>query len=153
MSRARVPEIVEDVRALPVHDLILDGEAIAVYRRRAPSSVSVTMRRFGRQARMSKRLRPELPLQAFFFDCLRLEWCCVSPIARPASAFLRSRALSRMLRIPRLVTSLRGRRSVLRRRAAAGHEGVMAKALEAPYEAGNRGASWLKIKRGTRSTW
>ena len=30
---------------------------------------------------------------------------------------------------------------------AKGHEGVMAKALDAPYEAGNRGASWLKIKR------
>jgi DNA ligase-1 len=30
---------------------------------------------------------------------------------------------------------------------AAGHEGLMAKALDAPYEAGNRGASWLKIKR------
>src|SRR4029077_8304945 len=29
----------------------------------------------------------------------------------------------------------------------AGHEGLMAKALDAPYEAGNRGASWLKIKR------
>ncbi|MEO8553269.1 MAG: ATP-dependent DNA ligase, partial [Kofleriaceae bacterium] len=27
------------------------------------------------------------------------------------------------------------------------HEGVMAKALDAPYDAGNRGASWLKIKR------
>src|SRR2546421_3108688 len=30
---------------------------------------------------------------------------------------------------------------------AAGHEGVMAKALDAPYEAGRRGASWLKVKR------
>jgi len=30
---------------------------------------------------------------------------------------------------------------------AAGHEGVMAKSLDAPYEAGNRGAAWLKIKR------
>jgi DNA ligase-1 len=30
---------------------------------------------------------------------------------------------------------------------AAGHEGLMAKALDAPYEAGNRGAGWLKIKR------
>ena len=29
----------------------------------------------------------------------------------------------------------------------AGHEGVMAKALSAPYAAGRRGASWLKIKR------
>ena len=30
---------------------------------------------------------------------------------------------------------------------ARGHEGVMAKALAAPYEAGRRGASWLKVKR------
>src|SRR5213079_3199248 len=30
---------------------------------------------------------------------------------------------------------------------AAGHEGVMAKALDAPYEAGRRGADWLKVKR------
>jgi DNA ligase-1 len=29
---------------------------------------------------------------------------------------------------------------------AAGHEGVVAKSLEAPYEAGSRGRSWLKIK-------
>jgi len=27
-----------------------------------------------------------------------------------------------------------------------GHEGVMAKALDAPYEAGARGRSWLKVK-------
>ena len=30
---------------------------------------------------------------------------------------------------------------------ARGHEGLMAKALDAPYEAGRRGASWLKVKR------
>src|SRR5690606_22896511 len=29
----------------------------------------------------------------------------------------------------------------------AGHEGVMAKSLASSYEAGNRGANWLKIKR------
>jgi DNA ligase-1 len=30
---------------------------------------------------------------------------------------------------------------------ARGHEGVMAKALDALYEAGRRGAGWLKVKR------
>ena len=30
---------------------------------------------------------------------------------------------------------------------ARGHEGVMVKALDAPYEAGRRGAGWLKVKR------
>ena len=29
----------------------------------------------------------------------------------------------------------------------AGHEGLMAKSLDTAYEAGNRGAGWLKIKR------
>ena len=29
---------------------------------------------------------------------------------------------------------------------AAGHEGVMAKSLTTPYEAGRRGAGWLKVK-------
>ena len=29
---------------------------------------------------------------------------------------------------------------------ARGHEGVMVKALDAPYEAGRRGAGWLKVK-------
>ncbi|HTK91749.1 MAG TPA: ATP-dependent DNA ligase, partial [Verrucomicrobiae bacterium] len=32
---------------------------------------------------------------------------------------------------------------------AAGHEGVMAKALDAPYAPGRRGANWLKIKAET----
>jgi DNA ligase-1 len=32
---------------------------------------------------------------------------------------------------------------------AAGHEGVMAKALDAPYDAGARGGAWLKIKPAT----
>ena len=29
---------------------------------------------------------------------------------------------------------------------AAGHEGVVAKSLDAPYEAGRRGSGWLKVK-------
>ena len=35
---------------------------------------------------------------------------------------------------------------------ARGHEGVMVKALDAPYEAGRRGAGWIKVKRATPST-
>jgi DNA ligase-1 len=35
----------------------------------------------------------------------------------------------------------------MERSLAAGHEGVMAKAPDAPYEAGSRGSSWLKVKR------
>src|SRR5260370_15245398 len=51
------------------------------------------------------------------------------------------------LAVPRLVTASAEAgeaffADVLRR----GHEGLLAKALDAPYEAGRRGSSWLKIK-------
>ena len=58
------------------------------------------------------------------------------------------RALPPALIVPRIVTSDAATAQkfyddALRR----GHEGVMAKALTAPYEPGRRAASWLKIKR------
>jgi DNA ligase-1 len=49
--------------------------------------------------------------------------------------------------VPRIVTSDReDAERFLRSALDLGHEGLMAKALAAPYEAGSRGASWLKIK-------
>ena len=50
--------------------------------------------------------------------------------------------------IPRLVTAdVAAAEDFYADALARGHEGVMAKALDAPYEAGSRGASWLKVKR------
>ena len=50
--------------------------------------------------------------------------------------------------MPRLVTAdAAAAAAFLDDALARGHEGVMAKALDAPYEAGRRGASWLKVKR------
>jgi DNA ligase 1 len=52
------------------------------------------------------------------------------------------------MQMPRLITSSVDEAQAFYEAAlASGHEGLMAKALDAPYEAGNRGASWLKIKR------
>jgi DNA ligase-1 len=51
------------------------------------------------------------------------------------------------LRVPRLITDDASIAQQFYDDALSrGHEGVMAKALDAPYEAGSRGASWLKIK-------
>jgi DNA ligase-1 len=51
------------------------------------------------------------------------------------------------LLIPRLVTGrMEEAQGFVAQALAAGHEGVMAKAPDAPYEAGARGRSWLKIK-------
>jgi DNA ligase-1 len=55
--------------------------------------------------------------------------------------------LPESLRVPRIETGDPAEaQRVLDDALAMGHEGVMVKALDAPYEAGRRGASWLKVK-------
>jgi DNA ligase-1 len=142
-----VPEIVEVVRTFPAHTLILDGEAITVDTSGRPHPFQITMRRFGRKLNV-EAVRAGLPIRAYFFDCLRLEEKSIAD--RPARE--RWAALDAVVpqasRVPRLVTSSEAAaRSFYQDALDAGHEGLMAKALEAPYEAGNRGASWRKIKR------
>ena len=146
---AAVPEIVEAVQGLPVREAILDGEAIALRPDGWPQPFQITMRRFGRKLDVAA-LRHSLPLQSFFFDVLALEGMPL--IDQPAGerfATLRD-ALPGSLRIPRTVTDREDEAAAFANQAlAAGHEGVMAKALGAPYEAGARGKSWLKIKTAT----
>jgi ATP-dependent DNA ligase len=51
------------------------------------------------------------------------------------------------LRVPRVVaSSLDGAEPFMNDALAKGHEGVMVKEVDAPYEAGRRGAGWLKVK-------
>lgn len=142
-----VPEIVEAVRAAPARELILDGEAIALAPGGAPQPFQVTMRRFGRKLNV-ERLRAELPLAGFFFDVLRRDdEALVDRPARERFAAL-GEALPSRLVVPRLVTSDAAEAGAFYEQALRrGHEGVMAKAVDAPYEAGNRGSSWLKVKR------
>jgi DNA ligase-1 len=142
-----VPEVVEAVRGLPARALLLDGEAIALRRDGAPEPFQTTMRRFGRRLDVA-RLRDELPLSPFFFDVLHLDG--EDLLDRPAAerfAALADRTPD-ALRVPRLVTDdADAARAFLESALARGHEGLVAKSTTAPYEAGRRGAGWLKIKR------
>jgi DNA ligase-1 len=146
---AAVPEIVEAVQALPMREGILDGEAIALRPDGWPQPFQITMRRFGRKLDVAA-MRRTLPLRSFFFDVLALDGLPL--IDRPAGerfAALRE-AVPEPLRIPRTVTDRHDEAAAFVSQAlAAGHEGVMAKALHAPYQAGARGKSWLKIKTAT----
>ena len=142
-----VPEIVEMARTFGAHTLVLDGEAIAFDSSERPHPFQVTMRRFGRKLNVESS-RAELPIRAFFFDCLHFEGQSV--VGRPTRERIQAlaEAVPAPLRVPRLVTSAESEASAFYDAAIkAGHEGLMAKSLDAPYEAGNRGASWFKIKR------
>jgi DNA ligase-1 len=144
---AAVPEVVAAVRSLPTEQLVLDGETIALDAAGRPQPFQITMRRFGRKLDV-ERLRGEVPLHVYFFDCL-LD-AGESLVERRATERWQKleRAVPAELRTPRLITSEVDRAQDFYAAAlAAGHEGVMAKSLDAPYEAGNRGTGWLKIKR------
>ena len=143
----RVPEIVGTLRGLPATALILDGEAIALRADGTPHSFQTTMRRFGRKLDVES-IRRELPLSAYFFDCLLLADTALLDHAASERFAALQRTLPQALIIPRIVTADRDEAERFFRDALAHrHEGVMAKALDQPYEAGRRGAGWLKIKR------
>ena len=100
------------------------------------------MSRFGRQDGVAGGT-----LEARFFDVLHADGDDL--IDRP----LRERiavleAVAGGLRIPGHVTAdpAKRRSGAGTRRSAAGHEGVMVKALDSPYEAGRRGGAWRKVK-------
>ena len=143
----RVPEVVEAMAALPLRAAILDGEAIALRPDGRPHPFQVTGSRFGSHIDVDG-LRASTPLSPFFFDVLHIDG--EDLIDRPATERLEilDASLPQTLRVPRTVAEdaqTAGR--FLDHALAHGHEGVMVKALDAPYEAGRRGAGWLKVKR------
>jgi DNA ligase-1 len=81
------------------------------------------------------------------FDILHLDGQDLldAPLARRAEAL--AQAAPAALRVPRIVTGdLAAAQAHFDAALAAGHEGVVVKALGSPYAAGRRGASWLKVK-------
>jgi DNA ligase-1 len=143
---SRVPEIVEQLLALPAESLILDGEAIALRDDGRPQPFQVTASRFGSRANV-ERLRETTPLTPFFFDCLHLEGeDLIDRAARERLAVLQP-LLPPAARVPRIETEDADEaQQFLDDALARGHEGVMVKAVDSPYEAGRRGAGWLKVK-------
>jgi DNA ligase-1 len=143
---AAVPELVEVVRELPARELILDGEVIALRPDGTPHPFQITMSRFGRRLDID-RIRKEFPLTPFFFDLLYLDGGpLVDEPARRRLTALIDAVPERML-VPRTLTSSPlDAQAFLQRSLDAGHEGIMAKALDAPYQAGHRGRRWLKVK-------
>jgi DNA ligase 1 len=139
----RVPEIAAVVRGFAATSLVLDGEAIALRADGRPEAFQVTMSRFG-----TKAVGPETtPLSSFFFDLLHVDG--EDLIDRPAHerlAILDARVPAEHV-VPRLETNDdEAAQAFLEDALASGHEGVMVKSLDSPYEAGRRGAGWLKVK-------
>jgi DNA ligase-1 len=140
---ARVPEVVEAALALPARTAVLDGEAIALRPDGRPHPFQVTSGRLATAGPSAS----EVPLTALFFDVLHAEGEDVLDLPG-AERFARlAELVPEAGRVPRSVAEdAPAAAAVLDEALARGHEGVVIKSLEAPYEAGRRGTSWLKVK-------
>jgi DNA ligase-1 len=140
-----VPEVVDAARRLPVREVMLDGEVIALRSDGTPHTFQRTMQRFGRKLDVD-RLRAELPLTPFFFDCLYVDGA--SLIDQPQTErFGTLAAIAPSAIVPNLVRPTPGEAArFVKDTLQRGHEGVMVKALASGYAAGRRGQHWLKIK-------
>lgn len=137
-----VPELVELVRTLPCRTAVLDGETLALDDDGRPRPFQDTMSRFGSDAAQEQTL-----LSPFFFDLLHLDGTDL--LDEPLH--VRLDALIGLLPGPLRMPGVRRptpeqAAEVLDAALTAGHEGVVVKALDAPYAAGRRGKAWQKVK-------
>jgi len=143
---AAVPEVVEAVRALPVTSVVLDGEVLALDADGRPHPFQTTMRRFGRKLDVAAQ-RERLPLSTFFFDVLAVDG---EALVDRGLAERHGVLADRIPPTGRVATCVPGDEDeaarFVDRVLDQGHEGVMAKDAPSLYEAGTRGASWLKLK-------
>jgi DNA ligase-1 len=137
----RLPGIVDLARSFPAESFVLDGEAIGVGENELPQMFQDTMSQFGRQADGAGA-----GLASRFFDVLHLDGHDL--IDRPLRDRLATlENLAGPWRIPGIVTADPAEaQRVLDEALAAGHEGVMVKDADSPYEAGRRGGAWRKVK-------
>lgn len=151
----RLPEVTAAARELVaggVTSAVLDGEVIALGPDGRPRPFQRTSSRVGSRTDV-EAARAALPLSPAFFDVLLLDGRDLLDLPAAERHAQLARAVPETLRVRRVEAAEPGRADV---RAAArafaedavarGQEGVVLKALDAPYSAGRRGASWLKVK-------
>jgi DNA ligase 1 len=135
----RLPEVVDVVRALPAERLVLDGEALALADDGRPRPFQETASRTAMESGVH--------VTPYFFDLLHLDG--TNLLDRPGTE--RWAALASLVpeqhRTPSLVTdSPEQAEEFVRETLARGHEGVVVKSVDGPYDAGRRGSAWVKVK-------
>lgn len=145
----RLPELTTAARRLRGERFILDGEVIALDETGRPRSFQETASRVGSRVDVGTAARGT-PVSPVFFDALSVDGHDLLdlPFAERHTAL--ARLVPEPMRVRRLLAGgpaeLPAAEKFLADTLARGHEGVVVKALDAPYSAGRRGAAWLKVK-------
>jgi DNA ligase-1 len=140
---SRVPGVVALVRKLPLRSVVLDGEAVGLDARGRAIPFQETSSRAARREANA----PDGVLVPFFFDVLHLDGVdLLDEPARERWAALES-AVPEASRVTRTILSdVDDADAAFAAALDQGHEGLVVKALDAPYDVGRRGGSWVKVK-------
>ena len=144
---ASLPDIAEIARnQLQGESFILDAEVVATGKDGRPFPFQELMRRF-RRVHGIETAADEIPLSLYLFDCLYLDGhSLIDEAYEQRWQKLKKLSAGKHLAAQTLVSDKTLAESFLTASLAAGHEGLMAKALDSAYMPGNRGKLWFKVK-------
>ena len=142
---ANFPELAEELAAQPAGQMILDGEIVALDADGRPSFHALQNRAQLKTAAQIEVARRETPVVLVCFDLLHF-----AGLNLRGSPYLdRRRYLSQCL-LPsahlQLVHSGADAEELYSAALKSGFEGIVAKRIDSPYQAGQRSRSWQKIK-------
>ncbi|MEV4619646.1 ATP-dependent DNA ligase [Asanoa sp. NPDC049573] len=146
----RLPEVVAAVRSLPAREIVLDGEAIGLDAEGRPRPFQETASRAATRGARRGAAAPKtdgVTLTPYFFDVLHIDGADLLDAPGIERWAALEAALPEALRVPRAMVDGPDQAHEFYAKALdAGHEGVVVKAAEAAYDAGRRGAAWVKVK-------
>ncbi|BCL32351.1 ATP-dependent DNA ligase [Streptomyces aurantiacus] len=148
----RLPELVSAAEELKGERFILDGEVIALDENGRPRSFQETAGRVGSRVDVATAAEA-VPVSPVFFDVLSVDGQDLLDLPFADRHAELARLVPEPMRVRRTLvadpadeTARAAAERFLTDTLARGHEGVVLKSLDAPYSAGRRGASWLKVK-------
>jgi len=139
----RLGGVVDIVRSFDARSLVLDGEVLAVDQ---STGRPVAFQDSASEIRAADRGSAGGAARPAFFDLVHLDGVDLvdDPLARRRALLA---DVAGEWHIPGTVTAdPAAGEAVLASALAAGHEGVVVKAVSSPYEAGRRGKAWRKVK-------
>ncbi|MFJ9247613.1 ATP-dependent DNA ligase [Streptomyces sp. NPDC101776] len=145
----RLPELTAAALELRGERFILDGEVISFDEAGRPRSFQETAGRVGSRVDVATAAET-VPVSPVFFDALSVDGRDLLDLPFAERHAELAQLVPEPMRVRRVLVSgpedVPSAEAFLAETLERGHEGVVVKGLDAPYSAGRRGASWLKVK-------
>lgn len=141
---AALPDVIDKLISSTAHDVILDGEVIAI-KDNKPMPFQSVLRRFRRRHDIAEA-QDAVEMVPHIFDILYLDGQTLMDLPLEKRRRHLENAVTLFI-APQVVSSdPREIERTYREALGAGHEGIMLKVPGSPYSPGQRGKNWIKIK-------